>query len=521
MDEKRGLALRAALRTKLGTGIAVAVVVVVVAAILLTSMGVFGLPGGARGSTTSTATTVSSTPTATPNPSPTPGPTILPATGGAWTMYLGDDGHSGYNPSEGTIRPTRLWTLHHMWVSPNYGPLTSQIIAANNLDYFGSWSGYERAIRPDDPNPVWQTYLGITHASCRPYTLGADPGVASTATAVTVNGAPTLYVGGGDAQLYALNALTGAVKWHTRLGSSPDHFIWGSPVIYKGSIYIGLASTADCPVVGGQLFKLDALTGAIQQQFSTVPQGCTGGEVWDAAALDDTMGVVYITTGRAGTCSQPEPYADAIVALHAADLSVVGSWQVPASQQIANGGFRAAPTFFQANLSDGAHTMLGVGNKNGIFYAFDRTQLSSGPVWQQRVADPGGCVNYLCNAGVVVAAAWDGHQLYVGGGATTVKGNSCPGSVAALVPETGKQVWQGCYVDGHVMGVTLVGQGGNELVIICAGYSMVIVAAPNGAQHYIYEDPEFMNFFAPADASNAVTSWPNVDGGIHQMGARN
>jgi polyvinyl alcohol dehydrogenase (cytochrome) len=439
-------------------------------------------------------------------------------------MYGFDDGHTGYDPVEPVINPGRLWTMHHMYVSPDFLSLTGQFIRANNLTYFGAWDGYERAIPLHSPDPIWKTYLGITYASCRPYTDGKNPGVAGTAAAVTVNGAPTLFVGGGDAQLYALNALTGAVKWHTRLGSSPDHFIWSSPVVYNGSVYIGLASTADCPMVGGQVFKLDAQTGAIQAQFSTVPQGCTGGEIWDAVSIYDDKGMLYVATGAPGQCSQPEPNADAIVALSAADLSVLGSWQVPASQRTSHGGFRAAPTLFRVDLLDGGHIFVGAGNKNGVFYALDTRRLSAGPVWQRQVANPGGCLNYMCTAGDTSLTGWDGNLLYVGGGATTLGGKACPGSVHALDPATGKVIWQNCYADGDVTGVSVAGQGAGEVVMICAGFSIVIVPASSGQQtplqSYMYEDPEFMNFFAPVSSSDSVMFWPNVDGGIHQTEVR-
>ena len=519
MDSKRRFPLPTSARARTGAVIAaIGVVVVVAAALLGGNAALAGLPWVARVAATSTpaAPTATATATALPTPSPTTGPTVLPATGGAWPMYAASNGHSGYNSVEARVRPfVPPW--HVAWVAPDWTSLTAQVVAANNLAYIGSWDGYERAIPLNSPNPVWKDYLGVTSASCKPYTLGKDPGVASTPDAVTVNGKPMLFVGGGDAQLYALDALTGAIKWRTRLGSSPDHFIWSSPVVSGDGVFVGLASTADCPMVAGQVFKLDVMTGAIVSTFTAVPQGCTGGEVWDAPTLDDAAGVLYVATGSAGSCAEAEPYADAVVALSTANLGVVGSWQTPASEQIGNGGFRGAPTLFVGEQGHAVHLMVGAGNKNGIYYAFDRTRVSAGPMWQQRIAVGGGCLNYLCKQASIATAAWDGRLLYVGGGATTIGGTSCAGSIQAIEPGFGKPFWQTCLQYGPVTAaLTLANSGTNEVGIICAGDTVVFFTASNGAPWFEYEDPEFQNFYSPTSVSNGVTWWPNVDGGVHQ-----
>src|SRR5438045_9664588 len=90
----------------------------------------------------------------------------------------------------------------------------------------------------------WTGYLGRTS------TCGSGAGVASTATIATVpmHGKTTavLIVGGGDASLYTLDASTGTVIWKTPLGSSPSHFLWSSPALYKGNVYIGKIGRASC-----------------------------------------------------------------------------------------------------------------------------------------------------------------------------------------------------------------------------------------------------------------------------------
>ena len=155
--------------------------------------------------------------------------------------------------------------------------------------------------------------------------------------------------------------------------------------MYKGSVYEGLASQGDCPLVQGKFFQLSALTGAIQHTFYVVPNGCTGGSVWGSPTIDVAAGVLYIATGNPGTCSQAEPYAPAVVELAVPNLALLGYWQVPASQQIDDSDFGSTPTLFQATINGVSIPLVGAENKNGFYYTFARGNLSAGPVWSEKV----------------------------------------------------------------------------------------------------------------------------------------
>ena len=129
---------------------------------------------------------------------------------------------------------------------------------------------------------MWQTNLGRTSPpAC---TDPSDFGISSTPTITTdvpVGGATSvMYIGGGDSKLYALNAATGAVLWSYDVGGNPDTFLWDSPAVFGNSVYIGVASFGDCPLVQGQVLQLNRVTGALQNTFNVVPNGCTGGGIW-------------------------------------------------------------------------------------------------------------------------------------------------------------------------------------------------------------------------------------------------
>ena len=415
---------------------------------------------------------------------------------GDWSTYLFNNTRSGFDKAETIINPTSAKNLKQKWVQTAGGLISVQPVEANNMVYWGAWGdGLERATSLSGQQ-VWATNVGVSPpANCGTHTLG----VASTATIATetINGSSesVLYVGGGDVNFYALNAMTGAKIWETPLGTIPDYFIWSSPAVYNGSVYIGLASRGDCPLVRGELIKMNASTGAIQQIFYTDPKNCVGASVWGSPTIDRSAGTLYFVTGNGGSCSGSEPYAVAMVELRASDLSLVGYWQVPASQQESDGDFGTTPTFFNAVLNGVSTPMVGAPNKNGIYYAFKRDALANGPVWEATIAKSGQCPE--CGDGSISPGAWDGTTLYVAGSNTTINGVSCTGSLRALNPATGAFLWQKCFQDGPLVaavsainGVAFVGEG-SDLVAANLKTGKTLFKFNTGAQ--IYGAPSISN----------------------------
>ena len=414
----------------------------------------------------------------------------------SWSTYLYNNDRSGFDKTETIINPTSAKKLKQKWVQTAGGLISVQPVEANNMVYWGAWGdGLERATSLSG-SQIWATSVGVSPpANCGTHTLG----VASTATIATetIKGTSksVLYVGGGDVNFYALDAMTGAKIWKTPLGTKPDYFIWSSPAVYNGSVYIGLSSRGDCPLVQGELVQMNASTGAIQHIFYTVPNNCVGASVWGSPAIDKVAGTVYFVTGNGGTCSGSEPYAVAIVELRASNLSLVGSWQVPSSQQNSDSDFGTTPTFFNTIINGKAAKLVGAANKNGIFYTFKRDDLGSGPVWEDTIAAGGECPQ--CGDGSISPAAWSGNILYVAGGNTTIKGTNCSGSLRAVIPATGKYIWQACFQDGPavgavsaVPGVAFVGEG-SHLVAVDLSSGGTLFNFDTGAQ--IYEGASISN----------------------------
>lgn len=275
------------------------------------------------------------------------------ASSGDWPGYMFDNGHSGFNGAETILNPASVPHLKVHWALQGGGATFSQPVVASGMVYWGSSDGYERAANLNG-GLIWQQNLGQTTSTCG--TKTTTRGVISTATiaSLVINGTPTsvVLVGGGDDRLYALDASTGAIRWSTALGApSSNTFIWDSPVVYNNSVYIGTASIGDCPLVPSQLFRLDTVTGTVQNTFNVVPAGCKGGGIWGSPTIDQSDNSVYFTTGNAAhRCASTASNAFALVKLDATGLSFISSWQVPVVERERVAILEALPPFSKQQL---------------------------------------------------------------------------------------------------------------------------------------------------------------------------
>ena len=435
-------------------------------------------------------------------------PSLIPSSW--WTTYLADTHHTGANTTQQLLNRGTAGALRNLWTDKVGGYITTQVVVGNGMEYFGSWDGYERAVDPSG-RIVWATYVGVTTNTgfgC----LGGSVGVASIATLITVNGGSVLYVGGGDAAMYALNAMTGQVIWRTSLGTPPAQFLWASPTFYNGSVYEGVGSFQECPAVQGQEVQMDAATGAIQHMFKTVPDGCTGAPVLATAAVDEVEGAIYIATGNSPN-SCPGPYDVAVVKLRASDLTPLDQWQIPAAEQvITDPDFGASPMLFTATIGGTVHDMVGLLNKNGTYYAFDRHALGAGPVWRATGIGVGGNCPVCGSGSPISPSSYDGHAIYVGSNQTTINGVTCTGSVRALDPATGAFIWQKCLAS-PVLGAVTVSQG---VAVAGAGPDIIVMSTADGLTLITFHDPNP----APAPLTGSAKFWsgPTIVQGVIYLG---
>ena len=425
---------------------------------------------------------------------------VVAATGTAdnWTTYLHGPGH-GSASTETTISPGNAARLRKLWALQTHGGVAASPTVSGGIVYVGSWDGYEYALNAATGALKWKTYLGVTNGrpSCEPRRLGV------TSSATVQNG--VVYVGGGDAYWYALSASTGAVLWRVATGdnsASGGHYNWSSPLIYGGFAWIGIASLGDCPIVQGQLLRVDLRTRKVVATFDVVPAGQVGGGIWTSPTIDTTTNTVYVTTGSQGRTSQP--YSQAFVALNAKTLAVKGSWHVPRAQRVRDGDWGTTPTLISGGLVVAA-------NKNGVFYAFRRSDVSAGPVWERRVSNGGSCPE--CGAGAVVSsAAFGSGRLYLAGEKTNIAGVAYDGSVSAVNPANGRFLWRTGTQWPVIPALAYV----NGLVLAGVGSNLDVLAAATGKLVFGYSTAGLI--FSPPSVAGGRIYVGSQDGRVYALG---
>jgi outer membrane protein assembly factor BamB len=119
-------------------------------------------------------------------------------------------------------------------------------------------------------------------------------------------------------------------------------------------------------------------------------------------------------------------------------------------------------------------------------YAFDRTRLGAGAVWQYRVSASGSSPDL--GESTISSPAYSNGLVFVAGGATT---NGQPGKIAALDAATGAERWA-IYPDGFVLpGLTLSGEVLFAAVSNAQTFKgqLLVVAQATGETAYVWPTP--------------------------------
>ena len=141
--------------------------------------------------------------------------------GPAWPSYMGDSLHQSLS-SETAITPANASSLHTVWHwtppaslpgQPKPAILYSSPIVIGGRVFQGSNTGVLYALDETTGAQLWSRDLGHSnHFTCGKLGEISTPAVVGDPSR---GGASTLYVGGGDGDMYALDPATGAVIWQT------------------------------------------------------------------------------------------------------------------------------------------------------------------------------------------------------------------------------------------------------------------------------------------------------------------
>jgi polyvinyl alcohol dehydrogenase (cytochrome) len=248
----------------------------------------------------------------------------------------------------------------------------------------------------------------------------------------------------GGPRLAALSLADGGKRWDTTLTTQENSSVYGSPVAWRGTLYIGTSGpNNDDSRARGSVVALDEASGKVRWQTFTAPPGADGVAVFSTPAIDAATGRLYVGTGN--NYHQPTTdMSDAIVAMDARTGRVLGHFQATANDAFSAADnpvgpdydFGASPNLFAG--PDGRR-LVGDGQKSGVYWALDRETLD--PVWNTRVG-PGGPLGGILGTPAV-------------GGDRIIGGDSLDGQVFGLGRD-GSTAWQSAEAGGlHVTPATL------------------------------------------------------------------
>jgi uncharacterized protein (TIGR03437 family) len=389
----------------------------------------------------------------------------IPIAAQTWPMYLKDLTHSSFVSSEMQLNQNQISNLQRRWDLSVGAPLASAVTVSNGVLYFGDWSGYFHAVNAQTGTELWKTFVG---KAPDPQVPDCDPGIGVTSQATVIGN--TVYVGGGDSAVYALDRSTGNQIWRVSLADpASGSYIWSSIVPYQNVLNVGVASLGDCPLVRGAVVRIDP-SDPQQPLFSyLMDPDETGAGVWTTPAIDAATNTMFLNTGNGDIQDVATGnWSEALLALDATTLTVKASFLLPADEVDADLDWGSSPTLFTPL---GGVPLVAATGKDGVLYALRQSDLSL--VWKSQIAI--GCVDPQAGCGSLSTPAFDGATLFVGGGVRDFAGDF-NGSLWAIRPSDGSVIWVRD-LDGPVIAPVTVANG---LVFVSSTTGFEIFHAATG-----------------------------------------
>lgn len=394
-------------------------------------------------------------------------------------MYGHDAQRTGYNPDETSINADNVTHLEMAWqvnlgIGDKSRPAFSAPVVVGDTVYVAtsvSAGNNLFALNNIDGSLKWSASIGHNPDECFGVGIGSTPAVANN----------TLVIGGGDSAYYGFNAANGTLLWRDALDAGPSGFAWVSPFIANDRTYVGVASDCDNPPTRGEVRALDLNTGTHLGSLYMVPEDQVGADIWNSPALSEDGSTLFVTTGEdAG--GYDGPYTRAIIALDATtfDVRSIDRQGVPNEDL----DWATTPMIFHDGLG---RILVGAGQKNGTFYAYNASDLSAGPIWEW---SPGPNVGML--------AAYD--PGYDDGGILILGTRQ---GIFGLDPATGGGIWRNTST-GELHGSFAVA---NELIFANSDHNLTILDVNTGeVVHNIMPPESGVTFSGPA-ISRGMVYW--------------
>lgn len=389
-------------------------------------------------------------------------PAFNPATGPRWSGWGADVMNTRMQSVENAgLRADQVPKLALKWAFgfPNGTSAYGQPAVAGGRVFIGSDNGF--------------VYSLDAASGCVYWSFEATAGVR---TAITVGAIKTasgnrfaLYFGDLKANVFAIDAETGAQIWTARADRHPFARITGAPTLANGRLYVPVSSLEEgsgandnyeCCTFRGSVAAYDATTGKqVWQTFTVDPPKPSkknklgtqlyepsGVAIWSAPTIDLKRKVLYVATGN--EYSGPGgPTSDAVIALDLDSGKIAWTRQVTpkdvyvvgCNAQRENCPDDEGPDFDFGNsaiLRDlpGGKSIIVIGQKSGVVWALDPDQKGT-IVWQQRVGKGSAL------GGLEWGSAADSSTGYFPV-SDMMLGQELAGGLHALRLDTGAPVWE-------------------------------------------------------------------------------
>jgi uncharacterized protein (TIGR03437 family) len=395
-------------------------------------------------------------------------------------------------------------TLQPAWTFSAPSMLGSAGTLSSGVFYVGDWDGYFHALNAQNGAEIWNTFLGKAPDPANPL---CEPGIGITSQSTVLGN--TVYVGGGDSAVYALDVATGAKIWRAPLADpASGAYLWGSVVPYQNQLY-GLA------LINPQNPQQPLVK-------YLVPTDELGAGIWATPAIDPATNTLFATTGNGDTVDFTSAnLSETMVSLDARTLEIKSYYRLPEDEAPEDFDWGSSPVLFTA---PNGVAMTAASAKDGFLYALRRDNLSL--VWKIQLAV--GCDNPQGGCGSLSTPAFDGTILFAAAGVRDPEGFSL-GSIYAIHPADGSILWQrdtdGVVIapvstaNGMVFLSTTQGleiyDGATGQFLWCDGkrgllYSQAVVT--NGTVFSNYLTGDVVAWRLPASGSNAIYNYSAATG---------
>ena len=414
-------------------------------------------------------------------------------------MYLRDPAHSSYNSTESLLNSRNAGRLTPQWTTTVNAPISTGVTVSAGVLFFGAWDGNFYAVESSTGAILWMRNLG---KAPDPEDPECGPGI-GIASQPAVSG-DTVYAAGGDSTVYALNRYTGEIVWRVPLADpQAGAFLWSSVLLSGNTLYVGIASLADCPLVRGGVARipLDDPTHPLIRYL--VPEDTAGASVWSTPAIDEQANVLYVTTGNADFDVQDAGqgiWGSALLALDASTLGIQAYFLLQLAPGDIAADWGSSPSLFAT--PDG-NQFVAASGKNGIMWVLHRPDLT--PVWAATLAID--CVAPEFGCGSLSTPAFDRRTVFTAAGTSDLF-PGYDGSVYAFDPAGPSLLWAHPSAGVVIAPVTVT----PELVLVPTIKGMVVLDAASGEE--LWTDSENGGLYSQAVVADGTMYCTYISGAV-------